>query len=135
MIPAPAALRLVSAVAGPPPAIPFGLASWADDAAAIAVVLNLSGAVPIAEACAQIPSSATLDAGTLVVVLGECPAAPSLLGRLLGSRARKARVSRAVRGTALLALGFVEIAAGIDPASGLDLVWGYAATRSAIRRD
>lgn len=123
MLPAPPALRLVSRAklhASPP--APFGLRQWSDDAAAIAIMLDptLGGSY----ACDQTPDGATLAPSTLVVILANGPPASSLLARIFRPASRS--IPRVVRATALLARGFVGIGAGVDPASGMDLVWGYS---------
>jgi hypothetical protein len=58
--------------------------------------------------------------GALVVI---SPALPreGFFARLVGS---ERTLPRALRGSALLLKGFGHIGAGIDPASGLDLIWG-----------
>ena len=130
MIPAPAALRFVSVSSAPTPKrVPFGLAGWTADAPAVAVLLDLSGGAPLPTACAQVPDGDAHGEGTLLVILGDSRAAPSLLGRYFA--ARRAPIPRAVRATALLARGFVRIGAAIDPVSGMDLVWGFGPTRPA----
>lgn len=115
-----------------PPAVPFGLASFDPEASeAIAVVLDVPGDWPasgygdVARVAAQIPDAASLAPGALVLVLADADGGPpSLLGRFL--KLRRARVARAIRGSALLALGFTRIGAGVDPQTALDLVWAYA---------
>ncbi len=79
---------------------------------------------PTAECEDPAALAATLPApvpGALLVVFESGDA--SMLARLLG---RRVRVSRAVRGAALLLAGYRAIGAGVDPASGLDLCWGEA---------
>lgn len=130
MLPAPDALRFVSVSPAPPPKrVPFGLAVWTADAPAVALLLDLSSGKSLPTACAQVPEGDAYGEGTLMVILGESRAAPSILGRYF--TARRAPIPRSVRATALLARGFVRIGAAFDPASGADLVWGYGPTRRA----
>ena len=64
----------------------------------------------------------SLIAGAIVVVAPEALAG-GFFSRLIGG---ERPLSRAVRGAALLLRGYFAIAGGVDPASGLDLVWGEA---------
>ena len=129
--PSPQALRLVCAPGrgSKAPAPPFGVGVWADSGAAVAVLLDLpkgwpgSGMGDPSAVAAQLPAAASLPHGTLVVVLGEGDSPTRLAARWLGAREK---VARAVRGTALLAKGYVGIAAGVDEATGQDLVWGWS---------
>jgi hypothetical protein len=106
--------------------VPFGLGTWTDDAAAIAVELEADDDGPaVAIVAAQIPDTSEVAPGALVVVLGDVASSSGIFGRLL--RARRS-IPRAIRGSALLARGYVRIGGGIDDASGLDLAWGYAPT-------
>ena len=132
----PAAVRLVRGRlagggehrSGTPTAPPFGLSSWSDsEAAAVVVLLELpadwvpaaaEGTHPIA---AQIPPAASLAPGTQVFVLGTGNRLGGLVARILRPRAS---VARAVRGSALLAQGYVGIRGGSEPRSREDLVWG-----------
>jgi hypothetical protein len=85
-----------------------------------------SGDGDAAVVVAQIPSANEVAPGTRVVLLEEAAVGrPGLFGRVMGKRAKRA--SRAVRGNALLVRGYVRIESARDEASGLDLVWGYAA--------
>jgi hypothetical protein len=69
----------------------------------------------------QLPDPTALVPGQLVVVLPRGAPAEEWLGRLVAKRSWAAGATRA---TALLALGYCRIGAGVDPASRLDLVWG-----------
>lgn len=60
-------------------------------------------------------------AGALVVLLPS-PLRTGLLAKL--SLRRVESIPRAVRGAALLLRGYRAIGGGVDPHSGLDLVWG-----------
>jgi hypothetical protein len=50
---------------------------------------------------------------------------PSLATRLLAALGRGRTVSRALRASALVAQGYVRVAAGVDKETRADLVWGY----------
>ena len=99
-----------------------------DDAAAVAVALRAEDADGVASVAAALPEADTLAGGTLVIVLPSA-AAPSLAGRFLAALGRGRTISRAHRCSALLARGYVRIGASVDPASGLDLAFGYAPAR------
>jgi hypothetical protein len=71
----------------------------------------------------QLPSPESLDPGQLVVVLPHGAPSEQWLGRLL---AKRAWASPAVRATALLARGYVQIGAFTDLKRREDVVWGYA---------
>jgi hypothetical protein len=88
---------------------------------------------------AQPPASNDLDAPTVIATLVEAlpdprtvagapvvvlptPPATGLLARL--ALRRVAPIPRALRGAALLLRGYRSIGGGVDPRSGLDLVWG-----------
>jgi hypothetical protein len=131
-LPRPAALRLVRAreAAGKPPRPPLGLCSWSEDARDLAVMALLPKPWPgsggdVDAVARQLPAPGELAPGSLVVVLGEgdADARGGVVARWLGPRPR---LSRAVRGSALLARGYVRLGADADEASGHDLVWGYA---------
>jgi hypothetical protein len=128
LLPTPAALRTVSgkSVRVAPP---FGLAGWSETPEGdLAVVLRSPGsATPtLADVAAQVPDSATLPPGTLLVILGELEPSGALLARWLG---RNVRVARALRTSTLLAFGYERLGGGVDPASGHDLAWGYVSSR------
>src|SRR4051812_27193169 len=116
-LPRPTAVRLHSSHAQT--RVPLGLGGW--DPAASAIVVALEPTEDVGTLATQLPDTASLPPGSLVIaVAGEAPR--GLLGRLF---ARSASISRRARATALLARGYVEIAAAGDAASDLDLVWGY----------
>ena len=71
-----------------------------------------------AQVAAQLPAANTLDAGAAVLVEPGAVQKRGLLRRVLGDR--RVPVSKAVRCTALLARGYVDIAAEGD------VVWGRA---------
>ena len=129
-MPHPTELRLVRVSGGTRPTRPpLGIRMWSDaPEAAVAVLLDppkdwpASGPGALAE---QIPLASTLAEGTLVVVLEQADTRGGAVIRLLRPNVRMAR---ALRATALLARGFVEIRAAVDPTSGQDLVWGTASS-------
>jgi hypothetical protein len=89
------------------------------------------GLGPIATLVAQLPDPADLVEGALVVVREAGPKPRGFrrwvrLARNLWRKPRKAHA--AARGTALLARGYREIGASIEPRTGEELVWGFAAT-------
>jgi hypothetical protein len=130
--PALPALRLVTTAQGArPPKPPLGLRAFTEAPdAALAVLLDLEDGPParaqVDLVAAQLPAPEDLPEGRVVLVLGERAAGASLLGRLLR---RDVGIPRAVRSTALLARGYVELGAGTD-ATGRELVWGKAAPRA-----
>ena len=127
--PAPTALRLVTRAGGKPPAPPFGLSKWSAEAEARAVLLDASETAldSLAAVAAQIPAASVLPPATLVLVLAPAVGQAGLFGRILGSR--KVAVARLLRCGALLAHGYVNIGAGVDSPTGLDLAWGIVPTR------
>jgi hypothetical protein len=131
-LPSPTALRLVCLSRGTRVSPPLGLAAWSEDERAdLALLLDGPRAGPtptLPETAAQIPDPGSLRSGTLLVVLGDLPPGRALLGRWLGPRAH---VPRAVRCSALLALGYERLGGGVDPRSGQDLAWGYVRARQA----
>lgn len=80
-------------------------------------------AVDVAAVARDLPDADALPAGTLVVMLPG-GAAPSLTTRLLAALGRGKAVPRALRSSALVARGYVRVAAATDETLG-DLVWGY----------
>jgi hypothetical protein len=127
-LPRPRSIRLSPPANGArAPAPPFGLRAWTEDASAqaVAVQLDLPGDYDIADVARQVPDPDGFGARTLVVVLGEAAGGGSrLLSRLFGGR--RPRVERAVRASALLARGYVDLGGGVDDGSGQDLAWGYS---------
>ncbi len=124
-LPAPLALRLLSRGGASRVKPPLGLARWDDAAPDLALLLDRpkhGGAPTLDEIAGETPLPGTLPPGTLVLILGEVAPKDALIGRWLGPRVR---VPRHLRGSALLARGYVRLGAGID-ASGNDLAWGYA---------
>jgi hypothetical protein len=89
------------------------------------------GLGPIATLVAQLPDPADLAEGALVVVREAGPRPRGFrrwvrLARDIWTKPRKAHA--AVRGTALLARGYREIGATVEPRTGEEWVWGFAAT-------
>ncbi len=112
-----------------PPPPPFGISAWTEGAAdSIGVLLDLpdlwpaSGFGRASVIAGQLPDPESLAEGQLVVLLPRGAPREAWLRRLL---ARSKWIAGAVRGSALLARGYARIGAGIDPASKMDLVWGY----------
>ena len=129
--PLPKTLRLICArpLRGKPPPVPFGL-HWSEAAGGgVGVVLDLPEAWPssgfgdVGAIAAQLPDPASLAPGQLVVVLPRGAPKSAWLGRLPG---RRAWAAGAVRGSALLARGYLGIGAAVDPKTRMDLVWAYA---------
>ena len=89
-----------------------GLTAASDGAAAM---------ISVAEVLSQLPEIARMTPGAQVVILPGLNASTGLFARIFG---RKKRVPRAVRCSALLARGFIDIAAA--GAGDDDLVWGFA---------
>lgn len=75
----------------------------------------------IAEVISQLPEVGSMKPGTQVVILARSTPPTGLFARVFG---RKKGVPRAVRCSALLARGFVNIAAAGEGDD--DLVWGFA---------
>jgi hypothetical protein len=130
--PLPKTLRLVCArpLRSRHPRVPFGLPPWTEaTGGGVGVLLDLPADWPATGfgdtglIAAQIPDRASLAPGQLVVILPRGAPKSAWVGRLLGARAWAAG---AVRGSALLARGYVAIGGGVDPSSKMDLVWGYA---------
>jgi hypothetical protein len=91
--------------------------------ASLTVRLDVSDADPeeAAAVAGQIPPASTLSPRTRVTVPGTATRQGGVLRRLLGQRS--VPVSRAVRCTALLVRGYVDIGADDEGA------WGYAPAR------
>ena len=110
--------------------LPLGakLVDDADDADALAVALGPADIGDAASVARALPDPDELPAGTLLLVLPHVASTPSLAGRFLAAMGRGPTASRAVRATALVARGYVRVAAGVDRETRSDLVWGYAPT-------
>jgi hypothetical protein len=90
------------------------------------VVVTLSeGTRTVAEAAQQIPAIAETakKTGARVFVHPEPARAGGMLGRLFGG---KKTVPRAVRASALLARGYIDLGAAEGESDGIDWVWGTA---------
>jgi hypothetical protein len=115
------------------PLPPFGIPSWSDEpTAAVAVWLEVATNAEggdLASMAAQIPRAETLRANTTVVVLPTAIRPDRGWLRVFGERALLLRnVPRALRCTALLVRGYVDIEAEPEAAGhrGEPLVWGRA---------
>ena len=109
-------------------AAPLG-AKFADDAHAYALALGPEDAVDVAAVAHALPDPDELPGGTLLFVLPQVVDPPSIGRRLLAALGRGRTVTRVLRSTALVARGYVGVAAGVDRESQCDLVWGYAPER------
>lgn len=121
--------RTRAAVNLPPP--PFGIPSWSEgETAAVAVWLEVATNAEdgdLASMAAQIPRAETLVANTTVVVLPTAIRPDRGWLRVFGQRTLRVRnVPRALRCTALLVRGYVDIAAEAAGHRGEPLVWGRA---------
>jgi hypothetical protein len=101
-------------------------AAFRDDADAYAVALGPGEADDPSSIARALPSPDELPRGTLVVVYPVVVEAPSFAKRLFAAIGRGRAVSRAQRCSALLARGYVQIGAGVDPDTRLDLAWGFS---------
>jgi hypothetical protein len=80
------------------------------------------GLGPIATLIAQLPDPEDLPKGSLVAVHGAGRTRPSAIVRWLLPKPRE--VHPAVRCTALLARGYRNVGAGVDPKTGEKIAWG-----------
>jgi hypothetical protein len=96
---------------------------------ACTVSLAAEHAASLAAARDALPDPATLEPGSLVVVLPALAGEKSLASSVLSAFGRKKIAPRAVRCSALVARGYVRVGAGVDPTTKEDLAWGYAAGR------
>lgn len=92
-----------------------------DEGDAVLVLPSAQLDASLPAALAEVLPEPRAIAGALVVI---APVAPlsGLLARLSLRRAEP--IARSVRGAALLLRGYRHIGGGVDPESGLDLVWG-----------
>jgi hypothetical protein len=104
---------------------PLG-ATFDDDADDHVVALGPTESADVSAIARALPNPEELPAGTLVVVLGAIVDPPSLASRFLAVIGRGKTIARAVRATAMVARGYVRVAAGVDRDGRTDLVWGYA---------
>jgi hypothetical protein len=91
------------------------------------------GMGPVTTILSQLPDPTELRPGALVVVrdAGKPPQGLRRLARGVQNLWRKMpRAHAAVRCTALLARGYRDIGARLDPRTGEALVWGFAAATS-----
>jgi hypothetical protein len=123
--PQPSTIRLVTtARTGKPPRPPFGIRAWTPDAPGAAVLLdagplNGDGIDAVAR---QLPLASTMTPGAPVVVFGAAVTTSGVWGKLLGGGRRP--IDRATRCGALIARGYIDIGAGVDPATKTELAWG-----------
>jgi hypothetical protein len=117
-------------VRGAMPKAPLGVSTRADPGATIeegdAMWLSpasLDDPASPAALAALLPDP--IEAAGAIVVVSPQLAGAGLLSKIFG---RSDEIPRAVRGSALLSRGYGSIEGGVDPASGLDLIWG--STRS-----
>jgi hypothetical protein len=105
--------------------VPFGLTRWSDDASDVAVLLETAGDdwKSLDRIVAQLPEAASLPADATLVVLGRAVRNESSWRRWVGDR--MVPVPRALRCTALLVRGYVDIGATTDEGRA-DLVWGFS---------
>jgi hypothetical protein len=106
-----------------------GGATFASDGAAYAVALGTAEEADLASLARALPDPDDLPPGTLVFVLPGVAVPASFASRVLAVLGRAPTVTRELRATALVARGYVRVAAGLDRASRSDLVWGYAPAR------
>jgi len=128
--PRPAALRLWTRVEGIRlPAPPLGLLQWTPDATALAVLVDAThfDGDEVQAVATQIPLASDLPPGSPVFVLGTAVVAARSWRAILGPR--RAPVSRAVRCSALLARGYVDIGCARPMPRGDDLAWGWSQAR------
>ena len=124
--PSPAALRLHTLVRDAKrTTVPFGLSGWNENATDIAVLLQppTDDGRSLAQIAAQLPDATTLPTDATVVVLARAVRNATSWRRWLGQRV--VPVPRALRCSALLVRGYVDIGAAIGQ-RGEDLVWGRA---------
>lgn len=112
--------------ASPPRRVPFGATLRQDDASGVLVAVPEDVAEDARALAEALPSPDDLAPGALVLVLAEPVPRSALTGRLLSALGRAKAAPRVVRCTALLARGYVDVGAGVDPSSGADLAWGRA---------
>jgi hypothetical protein len=125
--PNPSALRLKTrARTAEAPAPPFGLRFWSPNAAATAILLDATDGDldDVAAVSFQIPPATALAPATPLVVLGATAGARGVWRRLFGGGSTA--VARALRCSALLVRGYVDIGAGLDRTTGGDLAWGWS---------
>ena len=125
----PAAMRLwTQATRARPPEPPRG-SRWDPAAPAIAVWLALTSPPPrpsaaalaeLSAICAQLPDPEDIPPATPVVVLGSALWIARGWRRWLG--APRVAIPRALRGSALLMRGYVDLGASADE----DLAWGWS---------
>ena len=118
----PRSFRFVGS-GSPPPVLPYGVARVDDSGEALLVRVDpkYKDVQTVAE---SLPEPASLPPGTTIVVLAEAAPSSGFFGALGAFGGRK--LDRATRAGALLARGYVDLGAEVDPASQLDVVFGRA---------
>lgn len=106
---------------------PLG-ATFLPEADARAVALGPADVADVAALARALPDPEGLASGVLVVVLPDVIDPPSLGNRLRAALGRGRTVSRALRASAMVARGYVRVAAGVDGETRHDLVWGYSSS-------
>jgi hypothetical protein len=79
----------------------------------------------VAAVVRALPDPDELEGGTLVILPAEAGGRRSLARTVLAAFGRTRTISRALRCTALVARGYVDVGAGVDPDTRADLAWGY----------
>lgn len=96
------------------------------------VALSPADAVDVASVARRLPDPGSLESGTRVEIPAEVEVPKTMKSRLLAALGRGATVPRVLRCTALVARGYVRVAADSaqrdtsDKSGKRDLVWGYA---------
>jgi|HubBroStandDraft_1064217.scaffolds.fasta_scaffold65154_2 hypothetical protein len=106
-----------------PPRPPLGLLGWTPDAPAAAILLDAAALIgdELTAIARQLPPATTMAAGAPIVVFGVAAGGGGFWGRMLGSGLH---VSRATRCGALVARGYVDVGAGLDNVTKMDIAWG-----------
>jgi hypothetical protein len=105
--------------------LPFG-AVEAPDAEAYAVATGPVQSADLELLARALPDPDGLPAGALVFVLPTVLDSPSLASRVRAALGGGRKVTHELRATALVARGFVRVAAGVDDTTRTHLVWGHA---------
>jgi hypothetical protein len=76
----------------------------------------------------KLPDPDELEGGTLVLLPADAGGRRSLARTVLAAFGRTRTIPRALRCSALVARGYVDVGAGVDPDTRSDLAWGYVPT-------
>lgn len=109
-----------------PHGVPIRLPAASARLRATVVRFRESALGSIAAAADALPDPNTLADGTLVLVEGAVDEPPSLARSVLSVFGRTKTAPRALRCSALVARGYADVGAAIDPETKSDLAWGYA---------